>query len=92
MRIKNLRAMKLPEFSLLIEKGIVNCEQREVKKTYEIEFDNEENQFINVYIMQENKNRFTHIMFADTRTHQRVLSEPISIILPWESYESIDLW
>ena len=41
---------------------------------------------------REDKNRFTHIMFVDTRTHQRVLSEPISIILPWESYESIDLW
>ena len=92
MRIKNLRAMHLSKFSLLIEKGIVNCEQNEVKKTYHIEFDNEENQFINVYIKQENKNRFTNIMFVDTRVHKCVLSEPISIILPWESYESIDLW
>ena len=92
MRINNLYDIYLPEFSLLLAEGIVNCEQDEVDKTYYIEFDNKKNPFINVHIMQENQNGITNIMFVDTRAYQHALFAPISINLPQDSYVSIELW
>ena len=88
MKIKNLDAIYLAEFSILMELGYIDIENNN-DDTYNLNI--KCSNFINTLTSSSNSNEFMIINFVDIRSYTCAEFAPITINLPKDAYKTIEL-